>query len=70
MLESMKVREISLLDAQCKMNAKIFGDPECLLVAAECEDGRPNADCQMPFFLIFFFFSVQDQILVQDQTEF
>ena len=56
MLESMKVREISLLDVQCKMNAKRFEDPECLIVAAECEDGRPNADCRMPFFLNFFSF--------------
>ena len=55
MLESMKVREISLLDAQCKMNAKKLGDPECLIVAGECEDGRPNADCRMPFFLYNFF---------------
>ena len=55
MIESMKIHEISLLDAQCKMNAKIFGDPECFIVAAECEDRRPNADCRMPFFLKIFF---------------
>ena len=53
MLESMKIREISLLDAQCKMNAKRFRDPECeenrlpnakRFGDPECEENRlPNA---------------------------